>query len=376
MGGNIAKGRTFVKRLYLPRIIGLGLGFFCVASVFYQRETPALMWLGLAANGFLWPHIAYYVAKNSRNPYKAEIRNLLVDSFFGGLWVPLMSFNILPSVIIIIMMSMDNVSVGGFRLFLKGTAAQLMGGFVALLLVGLHIQAASNMLTVLACMPMLAVYPLSIGIITYHLAIKLSHQKTEMAKIDLELKEANTSLTAAYEGLRESEQRYRELSIIDDLTQLYNCRHFFDQLRMEIDRADRYANPLTLLLLDLDNFKEFNDNYGHVEGNQVLSHLGQIVKTCLRQADSAYRYGGEEFTVILPMTTSTDGAVTAERIRAEFKKVGFSPTTDKYVHMTMSIGIAQYKQRESMETFVSRVDRLMYQAKQHGKDRVYSETTE
>lgn len=376
MSGNMAKGRTFVKRLYLPRIIGLGLGFFCVASVFYQRETPALMWLGLAANGFLWPHIAYYVAKYSRNPYKAEMRNLLVDSFFGGLWVPLMSFNILPSVIIIIMMSMDNVSAGGFRLFLKGTAAQLLGGFVALLLVGLHIQAASNMLTVLACMPMLAVYPLSIGIITYRLAIKLSHQKMDMAKIDLELKEANTNLSAAYEGLRESEQRYRELSIIDDLTKLYNCRHFFDQLRTEIERADRYEQPLTLLLLDLDNFKEYNDTYGHVEGNHVLSRLGQIVKTCLRQTDSAYRYGGEEFTVILPMTTSTDGTVTAERIRTEFKKEVFPPTADKFVHMTMSIGIAEHKPQENMETFVSRVDRLMYQAKKCGKDRVYSETTE
>ncbi|MFA5181492.1 MAG: diguanylate cyclase [Syntrophales bacterium] len=371
----IAKGQTFVKRLYLPRIIGLGLGFFCVASVFFQKETPALMWIGLAVNGFLWPHIAYFVAKNSRNPYRAELRNLLIDSFLGGLWVPLMSFNLLPSVVVIVMMSMDNISAGGVRLFIKGAVAQLLGCFLAILFVGLNIQAESTMLNVLACMPMLAAYPLSIGIITYRLAIKLSQQKKEMEKIDVELKETNTNLTAAYEGLRESEKRYRDLSIIDDLTQLYNCRHFFDQLRMEIDRADRYEQPLTMLLLDLDNFKEFNDTYGHVEGNEVLSRLGQAIKKCLRQTDSAYRYGGEEFTILLPMTTSADGAFTAERIRAEFKKEIFSPTPDKDVHMTMSIGIAQHKLQESMETFVHRVDRLMYQAKKYGKDRVYSETT-
>lgn len=372
---NIAKGQTFVKRLYLPRIIGLGLGFFCVASVFFQQETHALVWLGLAANGFLWPHIAYFVAKNSRNPYKAEIRNLLIDSFLGGLWVPLMSFNILPSVIVIVMMSMDNISAGGIRLFIKGFFAQLLGGFLAILLVGLNIRPESTMLNVLACMPMLAVFPLSIGIITYRLAIKLSQQKMEMKKIDIDLKDANTNLTAAYEGLRESEKRYRELSIVDDLTQLYNCRHFFDQLRMEIDRADRYEQPLTMLLLDLDNFKEFNDTYGHVEGNQVLLRLGQAVKRCLRQTDSAYRYGGEEFTILLPMTTSADSAVSAERIRSEFKEEIFYPTPDKEVHMTMSIGIAQHKPQESMETFIHRVDQIMYQAKKHGKDRVYSETT-
>lgn len=174
-------------------------------------------------------------------------------------------------------------------------------------------------------------------------------------------------------ALRESEQKYRELSIIDDLTQLYNVRHFYVQLISEIERSNRYGHPFTLLLLDLDNFKAFNDAYGHVEGDQVLSRLGQMLKRCLRQTDSAYRYGGEEFTIILPMSTSEQGAVTAERIRTEFKKENFSPTPGQEVHMTVSIGFAQYRTREDMKAFVHRVDQLMYQAKRNGKDRVYSE---
>jgi len=175
------------------------------------------------------------------------------------------------------------------------------------------------------------------------------------------------------EALKESERSYRELSIIDALTQLYNSRHFYNQLKMEIDRVNRYEAPMTIILLDLDDFKHFNDTYGHVEGDHVLSRLGQVVKRCLRQTDSAYRYGGEEFTIILPMTTSKDAAVTAERIRSEFKNELFSPERGKDVHVTVSIGLAQYRRQEDVKAYVHRVDQLMYQAKKEGKDRVCSE---
>ena len=116
-----------------------------------------------------------------------------------------------------------------------------------------------------------------------------------------------TERKKAEEALRESEKRYRDLSIIDDLTQLYNSRYFYIQLKSETERSIRYGQPLTLLLLDVDNFKAFNDVYGHIEGDQVLIRLGQVVKRCLRQTDSAYRYGGEEFIIILPMTTASEG---------------------------------------------------------------------
>ncbi len=173
--------------------------------------------------------------------------------------------------------------------------------------------------------------------------------------------------------LRDSRKRYQELSILDGLTRLYNSRYFYLQVGIEIDRSNRYEQPLTLLLLDLDDFKAFNDAYGHVEGDQVLLRLGQVVQRCLRQTDSAYRYGGEEFTILLPMTASADGAVTAERIRSEFKKESFSPVPGRDIHVTVSIGLTQYRPQEEMKAFVHRADQLMYQGKKDGKDRVCSE---
>jgi diguanylate cyclase (GGDEF)-like protein/PAS domain S-box-containing protein len=179
-----------------------------------------------------------------------------------------------------------------------------------------------------------------------------------------------TERKQAEDLLKESERKYRELSIIDDLTQLYNSRHFHAQFEIEIERSNRYQQPLTLLLLDLDKFKKFNDKYGHVEGDLVLSRLGQVIKRCLRDSDSAYRYGGEEFTIMLPMTTGEEGIVTAKRIQAELRKEAFSPVLGQEVYMTVSIGLAQYKPKEEMKTFVRRVDKLMYQAKKDGRDRI------
>jgi len=182
-----------------------------------------------------------------------------------------------------------------------------------------------------------------------------------------------TERKEAEEALKKSEQRYLQLSIIDDLTQLYNSRYFYEQLKKEVERSNRYEQPLTLLLMDLDRFKAFNDTYGHLEGDNVLSRLGGVIKRCLRESDSAYRYGGEEFTVLLPMTTREEGVVTAQRIQAEMSREAFYPEPGKEVYLTMSIGVAQYQFREEMRNFVNRADKLMYRAKQHGRNRIFSE---
>jgi diguanylate cyclase (GGDEF)-like protein/PAS domain S-box-containing protein len=173
--------------------------------------------------------------------------------------------------------------------------------------------------------------------------------------------------------LKASKRKYRELSMIDDLTQLFNSRHFYAQLKKEIERSNRYGQPLTLLLLDIDKFKDFNDTHGHVEGDQVLERLGQVIKRCLRETDSAYRYGGEEFTIMLPMTTSEDGIITARRIQMELINENFSPLENQKIYMTVSIGVAQYKPQEEIKAFVQRVDQLMYTVKKKERGKICSD---
>jgi diguanylate cyclase (GGDEF)-like protein len=185
-----------------------------------------------------------------------------------------------------------------------------------------------------------------------------------------ELQAEITKREQAEAALRESEQKYRELSITDDLTQLHNSRHFYKRVEAEIDRSMRYNHPLSLLLLDIDNFKQYNDTYGHLEGDKVLHFLGTLIMACLRKTDSAYRYGGEEFMVILPVTYVGDASHVAERIRKGFEEKTFSPRPSEEAHCTLSMGVGQYEPEEELEAFIKRVDIAMYMAKNEGKNRV------
>ncbi|MBN1141607.1 MAG: diguanylate cyclase [Deltaproteobacteria bacterium] len=175
------------------------------------------------------------------------------------------------------------------------------------------------------------------------------------------------------DALRKSESKYRKLSIVDGLTRLYNSRYFYNQLRKEINRANRYRLPLALLLMDIDDFKAFNDTYGHIQGDWLLSQFGQLIKKKLRRTDFAFRYGGEEFAVLFPMAEIAQGIGAAEKIRSELGKKNFSPVPGQEVRLTVSIGIAQYQLDEDMKSFAERVDRHLYRAKRQGKDRVCAE---
>lgn len=162
----------------------------------------------------------------------------------------------------------------------------------------------------------------------------------------------------------------QKLAITDSLTQLYNSRHFYAQLKMEIERANRYGHSLALLLLDIDYFKNYNDSFGHLEGDKVLSAVGQMIKTCLRTMDTAYRYGGEEFTVILPYTDGDEARTVADRIQYALEFITFNPYPDRSIQVTMSIGVTEYAPGEELTTFVSRSDRAMYASKESGRNKV------
>lgn len=161
------------------------------------------------------------------------------------------------------------------------------------------------------------------------------------------------------------EEEVRRLSITDDLTGLYNHRHFFKTLETEIGRLKRQKTSLSLLMFDLDNFKKYNDMFGHLEGDKVLKKIGEIVKNSIRNnVDTGYRYGGDEFAVILIGASIEQALIIAERIRSSIENSGFQ-------NITVSIGLAEYNESLNIELFVKMADDAMYVAKNSGGNRVY-----
>jgi diguanylate cyclase (GGDEF)-like protein len=177
-----------------------------------------------------------------------------------------------------------------------------------------------------------------------------------------------TERRLAGEALRESEERYRTLSLTDSLTGLFNSRHMHERLEAEVMRATRYARPLSLLILDADHFKRVNDTYGHLVGDVVLQGLAKVIRDCLRRTDNAFRYGGEEFVVIMPEASSNAAFALAERLRTLFAEQVFYSDQMVAVSCSVSIGVAELRAGEAARELLQRADEATYVAKRNGRN--------
>lgn len=175
-------------------------------------------------------------------------------------------------------------------------------------------------------------------------------------------------------------KQLEEISISDELTGLYNRYHFRSVLAKELDRCIRYNRPLTIAYIDLDNFKPFNDSFGHAQGDDILRLVGSCAKQLLRIQDTAFRLGGDEFALLLVETDLESGAIVADRFRHAFNEQWFkvmSHVGKGLNAVSLSIGLAQYcredkagSRRENTDNLIKRADIAMYEAKRAGGNKV------
>lgn len=178
-----------------------------------------------------------------------------------------------------------------------------------------------------------------------------------------------TGLSARY---RQKEQAIREKAITDGLTGLYNYRHFSQQLEHEFERARRYGHPLSLLMVDMDGLKVFNDANGHLLGSQSLKEIAEILKNSSRNIDIVAKYGGDEFAIICPETNKGGATYIAERMRVKVTEHRFLVTDRKRTgRLTVSVGVSSFPDDASaLRELVDVADRCLYEAKQAGRNRV------
>lgn len=196
----------------------------------------------------------------------------------------------------------------------------------------------------------------------------LEHDFTFEASDEYEMLASEFNIMA--QQLKKSRDALHELAIHDGLTELFNHREFQRLLRHEIERSKRTKKPISLLFLDIDNFKNYNDTFGHKQGDNALKIVAGILKEQVRQIDVAARYGGEEFAIILPGTAATKASAIAERIR---KAVNTQPfiVNEKMNQLSVSIGIAEFPETaEKAGDLIEAADLALYSAKKTGRDRV------
>ncbi len=207
-----------------------------------------------------------------------------------------------------------------------------------------------------------------VGAMAGYLADAVKHERLER-ETSTELLE---ELRVAHENLRAYAEEIGRLAVTDGLTNLYNHTYFQQRLDEEVKRAERYSFPLAVLMVDIDNFKEYNDTLGHVAGNGLLKELADILKGAVREVDIVARYGGEEFTIILPETDGSAALTVAQRIRRRVEEHPFvGEARLAAARVTVSIGAAGYPSAASNRNeLIERADQAMYAAKRDGRNRV------
>ncbi len=160
-----------------------------------------------------------------------------------------------------------------------------------------------------------------------------------------------------------------EKAYIDPLTGVSNRAAFDKTIEQEFELAKRHNNNLSLMMLDIDHFKQINDNFGHVVGDAVLKSFADCITDCMRRTDSIFRYGGEEFAILLRNAQLDGAALLAERMREKIENLDFDYESVS-VSVTVSIGVAQLNADENSNSFIDRADKYLYAAKENGRNRV------
>ena len=333
--------RQLPRRVYPLRALGMGLAGLVVGVVLWERNAGLAAWLCMAAISFVWPHVAHLLSRRSADPYRAEIRNLLVDSALAVVLVTLMHFNLLPSVLLVTLTMVDKITTGIRGLWARSLPGMAVAAVAGAAFNGFQWAPETSMPVILACLPVMVLHTLSVSLVSYRLIRRVSRQN----------------------------QLLDELRRIDALTGLYDRGHWQEQAEATLRRHHATDEPACLVMLDIDHFKQINDQHGHTVGDEVLRALARIVLSNVRATDCAGRYGGDEFAIVLRGMHLDGATAVAHRIREQVQALQLHDMPG--LQFTTSMGVATADHRHSsLRAWTNAADAELYQAKAAGRNRV------
>jgi diguanylate cyclase len=285
--------------------------------------------------------VAHLLSRRSADPYRAEIRNLLVDSALAVVLVTLMHFNLLPSVLLVTLTMVDKITTGIRGLWARSLPGMAGAAVAGAAFNGFQWAPETSMPVILACLPVMVLHTLSVSLVSYRLIRRVSRQN----------------------------QLLDELRRIDALTGLYDRGHWQEQAEATLRRHHATDEPACLVMLDIDHFKQINDQHGHTVGDEVLRALARIVLSNVRATDCAGRYGGDEFAIVLRGMHLDGATAVAHRIREQVQALQLHDMPG--LQFTTSMGVATADHRHSsLRAWTNAADAELYQAKAAGRNRV------
>jgi len=333
-------GLQFAERGRLPRVVGLGCAYLPLASELVLQPVGGGWWLLLLLWSFVWPHLAWQMALKAPDPQLAEIYNLKFDALLAGIWMAVIGFNILPSVALGMMISINTLGLGGLRLFCAGIVLVATSSLVMWQLGNFPLNLHTSMLTLWMTLPALLIYPLLFSWVSYRTAQMLEQHR----------------------------QRLQVLSMRDGMTGVYNRVHWEYLLRNEFEKSRREEKEATLLLIDIDHFKTINDTWGHDVGDEAIIVVTRLLQITLRGTDIIGRFGGDEFAVIMSGTSPEQAIAAIERVHARLEE--FRLPAFPQLELRVSVGAAPLTASMShYREWLKSADLALYKAKKAGRNR-------
>lgn len=334
-----------------------------VLAQLLDKGAPTGLLVGVFAWFGLYPQVLYAMARRAREAMRAETWNMRFDALMLGVWIGLLHFPLWVGVALAISATLHTVIFHGNRGFFESAGLLVVGGLGGTLVTGGQVDLSTS----------LPVTGLSLAYLGYYLVIltRDAYRSASTAvQLRRELRESQRSLSARLEEIERLQAELREQALRDPLTGLHNRRHLDARLPELLAQANQGAAPLSLLMLDLDHFKQVNDVHGHQAGDEVLRHAARLISRHTRSVDLVCRYGGEEFLVVLPDVAPDQAAQQAEVLRAALESTP-ARFGDVVLPLTASFGVAGLNDEASHpDRLIDIADKALYEAKAQGRNRV------
>lgn len=333
-------GLRFARRIWLPRTVGHLCCFIMFSGVLVTQALSGWWWLALVFYAFVWPHLALQLSERSSDPMTTERCNLIIDTIMSGVGIAIMGGNALPCLLLFMMVNMNNIGAFGGRFFAAGVMLQLITALIVMQFIHAPLDLYTTPLQFFLSLPTLIIYPALFGFVCYRTALNLSEHK----------------------------RRLELISTRDGMTGVYNRRHWEQLLSVEYLNALRYHRNSTLLLIDIDHFKEINDTYGHEVGDKAIIAVTQYLQLTLRVSDVIGRFGGDEFAVIMSGTSPESAVAAMERVHERLENLTIDNAASLTVHI--SVGIAPFDtEMKDYKEWLKAADLALYKAKAEGRNR-------